>query len=119
VPLSQLADIRVVDGPVKIDREKSSRMSVVRANVRDRDLVGFVDEARPPWRARCRCHRATAGLGRPVREPAARRRPPGAGGAGGAGADLRLLFATLGLRQALLVFANIPFALVGGVWRWP
>ena len=31
---------------MKIDRENGSRMAVVRANVRGRDLVGFVDEAR-------------------------------------------------------------------------
>ena len=45
VALSQLARLEVTDGPVKIEREQSSRMSVVRANVRGRDLVGFVADA--------------------------------------------------------------------------
>ena len=46
VALSQVARIHRVDGPVKIDREDGSRMSVVRANVRGRDMVGFVEAAR-------------------------------------------------------------------------
>ena len=35
-----------MNGPVKVERENSSRMVVVRANVRDRDLVSFVDDAK-------------------------------------------------------------------------
>src|SRR6185312_5427725 len=46
VALSQVALIHRVDGPVKIDREDGSRMAVVRANVRGRDMVGFVESAR-------------------------------------------------------------------------
>ena len=92
-------------------------MAVVRANVRDRDLVGFVDEAK-------------AAVAQQVKLP------PGVRLAWGgqfenqqrAAARLMLvvpvvlalivliLFITLGsLRQALLVLANVPFALVGGV----
>src|SRR4029078_9761021 len=47
VALSQVARIHRVDGPVKIDREDGSRMSVVRANVLGRDMGGFVEAARP------------------------------------------------------------------------
>ena len=46
VSLSQLATIERVSGPVQISRELGSRNTVVIANVRGRDLVGFVDEAR-------------------------------------------------------------------------
>lgn len=46
VPLLSLAEVVKTEGVVKIDRENASRMSVVRANVRDRDLVSFVDEAK-------------------------------------------------------------------------
>jgi cobalt-zinc-cadmium resistance protein CzcA len=46
IPLSQVASLRTVEGPVKVERENSSRLTVVRANVRDRDLVSFVDEAK-------------------------------------------------------------------------
>ncbi|PAF46668.1 cytochrome-c peroxidase [Helicobacter sp. 12S02634-8] len=44
VPITSIAQITEVDGPVTIVRENSRRMSVVRSNVVDRDLGGFVDE---------------------------------------------------------------------------
>jgi cobalt-zinc-cadmium resistance protein CzcA len=117
IPLSHLATLEVIDGPVKIERENSSRMAVVRANVRDRDLVGFVEEAKLAvtknvdlgpgvyikWGGQFENQqRAAARLTLVV--PVV------------LGLIVLLLFATLGtLRQALLVFVNIPFALVGGV----
>jgi len=117
IPLSQLAAIKRTDGPVKIDRENGSRYSVVQANVEGRDLVGFVEEARqriaqsidlPPgylvrWGGQFENQqRAAKRLALVV--PVA----------------LSLIFVVLfmsfgSVRQALLVLANIPFALVGGV----
>ena len=44
-PLTATAGISVTQGPVKLERENSSRFSVVSANVQGRDLVGFVEEA--------------------------------------------------------------------------
>jgi cobalt-zinc-cadmium resistance protein CzcA len=118
IALSQIASLRSIDGPVKIERENSTRMVVVRANVRGRDLVGFVDEARatvarqlslsPGYRLSWggqfeNQQRAAARLALVV--PVA------------LGLIMLLLFMTLGsLRQALLVFINIPFALIGGVF---
>lgn len=115
--LGHLAALRMVDGPVKVERENASRMVVVRANVRGRDLVGFVDEAKarvakqvplPPgyrmaWGGQFENQqRAAARLGMVVPVALA--------------LIFLLLFATLhSVRQALLVFVNIPFALVGGV----
>jgi heavy metal efflux system protein len=117
VRIGDVARVRRVDGPVKVDREAGSRYALVQANVSGRDLVGFVEEAR----------QAVAD-GVPL--------PPGYSlGWGGqfenqqrASARLALvvpvalalifvvLFTSLGsARQALLVLANIPFALVGGV----
>jgi len=46
LPLSQLASIEVVEGPAQINRERISRRIRVEANVRGRDLVSFVEEAR-------------------------------------------------------------------------
>jgi len=117
IALSQVAQLQVTDGPVKIEREQSSRMSVVRANVRDRDLVGFVEEAQ-------------AAVAQKVPLPAGYSLAWGGQFQNQQRAATRLalvvpvalvliigvLFATLGsLRQAMLVFANIPLALVGGV----
>ena len=46
IPLSSLADILEVDGPVVISRESAQRLVVVQANVEGRDVVGFVDDIR-------------------------------------------------------------------------
>ena len=117
VILGAVARLKEVDGPVKVERENAARMSVVRANVRGRDLVGFVDEARarvekevklPPgyhlsWGGQFENQqRASTRLAIVVPVALA--------------LIFLLLFATLGsLRQAALVLVNIPFALVGGI----
>ena len=117
IPLSHVAMLEVVDGPVKIERENSSRMAVVRANVRDRDLVGFVEEAKAAVASQIQLppgvHLSWGGQFENQQRAAARLAlvVPVV-----LGLIVLLLFATLGtLRQALLVFVNIPFALVGGV----
>jgi cobalt-zinc-cadmium resistance protein CzcA len=46
VPLAQLAEIRVEEGPAQISREFGQRRLNVEANVRGRDLESFVREAR-------------------------------------------------------------------------
>ncbi|WQV43733.1 CusA/CzcA family heavy metal efflux RND transporter [Helicobacter pylori] len=46
VPITSIAKIEEVDGPVSIVREDSMRMSVVRSNVVGRDLNSFVEEAK-------------------------------------------------------------------------
>ena len=118
LPLTQLAKLVPMGGPVKVERENSSRMVVVRANVRDRDLVSFVDEAK----ARVAQH---------VALPAGYRIGWGGQFENQQRAAQRLmivvpvalalifllLYTTFGsLRQALLVLLNIPFALIGGVF---
>ena len=46
IPLGQLAEIRIEDGPAQISREAISRRINVETNVRGRDLASFVTEAR-------------------------------------------------------------------------
>ena len=46
VPLGQLTDISVEEGPAQVSRERASRRISIEANVRGRDLAGFVAEAR-------------------------------------------------------------------------
>jgi cobalt-zinc-cadmium resistance protein CzcA len=116
-PLSQLARLVPTQGPVLVAHEDGSRFAAVQANVRGRDLVGFVAQAkqliaqkvplpegvRLQWGGQFENQqRAAARLSLVV--PVA----------------LALIFVLLmttfgSLRQSLLVFANIPFALVGGV----
>ena len=116
--MSSIASIERVDGPVKVDRENAQRYSVIQSNVRDRDLVGFVNEARAAVSARVALppgyrlawggqfenqQRAASRLGFVV--PIA------------LGLIFVLLFSTFGsVRQALLILAMVPFALVGGVF---
>ncbi|MGF6919355.1 efflux RND transporter permease subunit [Paraburkholderia sp. 40] len=42
VPLAEVADIRMEPGPSTIEREQGQRVIMVQANVRGRDLAGFV-----------------------------------------------------------------------------
>jgi cobalt-zinc-cadmium resistance protein CzcA len=46
VPLSQLADIKLREGPATILRESLERRVLVEANVRGRDLVSYVNEGK-------------------------------------------------------------------------
>ncbi|RAI33595.1 efflux RND transporter permease subunit [Rhodoplanes serenus] len=118
VPLTSVAKLERVDGPVKIDRENGRRLALVQSNVGGRDLVGFVDEAKRlvagkvplpegytlTWGGQFENQqRAAARLGIVV--PIA------------LVMIFLLLFATfVSVRQAVLVFVNIPFALIGGVF---
>ena len=46
VPLAELADVRVVEGPSMIKSENGLLRAYIQLNVRGRDEVGFVEEAR-------------------------------------------------------------------------
>ncbi|MBM7114826.1 efflux RND transporter permease subunit [Archangium primigenium] len=46
IPLSQLARVVVEEGPAQVSRENLHRRLTIEANVRGRDLGGFVNEAR-------------------------------------------------------------------------
>ena len=46
VTLSQVADLRLEDGPAQISRDNVRRRTIIQCNVRGRDLAGFVNEAR-------------------------------------------------------------------------
>lgn len=45
IPLSVVADVRIVEGPAMIKSENGRLLNYVTLNVRGRDIVGFVDEA--------------------------------------------------------------------------
>ncbi|HZX30652.1 MAG TPA: CusA/CzcA family heavy metal efflux RND transporter [Rhodocyclaceae bacterium] len=118
VPLSALASLKRVAGPVKVDHQDANRLGVVQANVQGRDLVGFVEEAKArvakeiPLPAGY--HLAWGGQFENQQRAAKRLMLviPVA-----LGLIFHILFTTFGsLRQAVLVFLNIPFALIGGVF---
>jgi cobalt-zinc-cadmium resistance protein CzcA len=118
VPLSVVAKLERTNGPVKVGRESGQRMVVAQTNVRDRDLVGFVNEAKAAVAAQIKLpqgYRITWGGQFENQQRAAARLTvviPIA-----LGLIFMLLFATFGsVRQAALVLTNIPFALMGGVF---
>lgn len=117
IRLAQVASVQVARGPEVISREDGQRRIVVQANVRGRDLGGFVAEAAgkiqaqlplPPgysidWGGQFENQqRATRRL--MIVLPASILIIFG------------LLFSTFqSVRQALLILLNVPFALVGGI----
>ena len=116
-PLGAIATLDTVEGPVRVTRENASRFAVVQSNVRGRDLVGFVAEAKQKIATTVKIpagYRLTWGGQFENQQRAAARLAivvPVA-----LALVVLLLFGTLGsLRQAFLVFSNIPFALIGGV----
>jgi cobalt-zinc-cadmium resistance protein CzcA len=117
VALEQVADIGVTRGPEKIERDEGQRRVVVMANVRGRDLGGFVDDVRgrieqgvtlPPG------YHIEYGGQFENQERAMRRLTlivPIV-----IAVIFVLLFMTFNsVGQALLVVGNVPFALVGGI----
>ncbi|MBS1213366.1 MAG: heavy metal efflux pump, CzcA family, partial [Proteobacteria bacterium] len=118
VPLSAVARIEPVEGVVSVARERGQRFSVVRSNVKGRDLVGFVADARKAVAEKVELpkgyyiqwggqfenqQRAAARLALVI--PVS------------IGLIFLLLFSTFGsVRQAVLVLSNIPLAMVGGVF---
>lgn len=117
VALSSVARLRRTDGPVKIDRELAQRYVVVQTNVRGRDLVGFVEEARRKVEQAMPLpegHRITWGGQFENQQRAAQRLMlvvPVA-----LLLIFFLLFSTFGsVRQAALVLSNVPLALIGGI----
>ena len=117
IPLSSLASIREVDGPVAITRESAKRQVVIQANVDGRDVVSFVDEVR-------------ASIERDITLPAGYYVTFGGQFENQQRAAARLalvvpiaiglifvmLFVTFrSLGQACLIILNIPFAMIGGV----
>jgi cobalt-zinc-cadmium resistance protein CzcA len=117
IPLRELTDMQVVEGPAQISREQASRRIVIEANVVGRDLVRAVQEAQtvvltqvqlPPgyyvtWGGQFENQqRAMARLAIVV--PLV------------IGLISLLLFMTFGnVRQAALILLAIPFAMVGGL----
>ena len=117
IPLRDLAEIRIADGPAQISREHASRRIVIEANVVGRDLVGAVEEAQgsvagqvplPPG------YYLTWGGQFENQQQAMRRLAVVVPLV--IGLIFLLLFFTFGnLRQAALILLAIPFAMVGGL----
>lgn len=117
IPLAQLAEVKLVEGPAQISREDTRRRISVELNVRGRDVAGFVQEAQ-------------SRLAREVKLPAGYYLKWGGTFENLQRASERLLivvplalflifvllFTTFNsVRQAILIYTGIPFAVAGGV----
>ena len=118
IGLDQVATLERTEGPVAVKRENAARFAVVQTNVRGRDLVSFVEDAK-------------AAVARDVKLPAGYRLVWGGQFENQQRAAARLmlvvpvallligvlLYLTFGsAAQALLVMANVPLALIGGIY---
>jgi cobalt-zinc-cadmium resistance protein CzcA len=116
VALSRLVEFKKSAGPVQIEHENGYRKTVVQSNVEGRDLVGFVDEVK-------------AKIEKEVKLPAGYYLSFGGEFENQQRAAARLqlivpialflvfmmLFISFGsIVQALVVFMNVPMALIGG-----
>ncbi|HHJ16930.1 MAG TPA: efflux RND transporter permease subunit [Gammaproteobacteria bacterium] len=116
--LADLVKLERIEGPVAIKRERGNRMAVVIANVSGRDLVSFVEEARQTVAEQLQLpggYYLQWGGQFENQQRAAKRLSAVVPVA------LGLIFLTLfstfrSVRQSVLVLANIPFALIGGVF---
>jgi cobalt-zinc-cadmium resistance protein CzcA len=117
IPLQEVAKLVRTEGPVAVNRENAARYVTIQCNVAGRDLVGFVEEVK-------------AKIGQDVKLPNGYQVVYGGQFENQQRAAARLavvvpvalvlifglLFATFkSLRQATLVLANVPFAMVGGI----
>jgi heavy metal efflux system protein len=118
IPLAELADIKMIEGPVQISREDGIRRIGIELNISGRDIGSFVAEAKQKIKDGVKLpsgyylswggqfenqQRAMTKL--MIIGPVA------------IGLIMLLLFITFGsMRMALLVISNLPFALIGGIF---
>ena len=117
VPLADVAKLEFTTGPVEVNRDKQSRRLVVEFNVRGRDLVSVVDDARAAVAREARLspgYRIDWG-GRFEHYLAARDRLALVVPLALASIVFLLWLAFRSMRPALLILLNVPFAIVGGV----
>lgn len=118
VPLGAVSTIEITDGPTMVKSENARPSAWVYVDVRDRDIVGYVNEAREKVAAQVKLPPGYSLTWSGQFEYAER-------------ASQRLMWivpATIGViflllymafrraREALIVLLTLPFALVGGVW---
>ena len=117
IALSQVASLDLVLGPNQVSRENGKRLVIVSANVRGRDIGSFVDEAEAAIAAQVKVPAGYwttwGGQFEQLKEASERLRivVPVA---------LLVVFGLLfmmfnNLKDGLLVFTGIPFALTGGI----
>ena len=117
IPLSELASIRGVDGPVQINREDEKRRIMVTANVGGSDLGGFVQNAKQKIAAEIKLPPGyTLAYGGEYESLQSGRSRLAIVVPIALFAILALLLIVFGrMRQALMIFTGIPLAISGGI----
>jgi len=117
IPLSRVADIRIVEGPKLISRESQTRRIAIQCNVRGRDVGSFVSEAQEKIAEKVKLpegYRIVWGGQFENMERAQQRLTivvPLALGL----IIILLYFTYLNVVDTLWVFISVPFACIGGV----
>ncbi|MBU5613581.1 efflux RND transporter permease subunit [Geomonas azotofigens] len=118
IPLDQLAEVKMVEGPVQISRQDGVRRIGIEMNVSGRDIGSFVAEAKQKIKDQVKLpsgYYLTWG-GQFENQQRAMNRLMIIGPVAVA-LILLLLYVTFrSIRLALLVISNLPFALIGGIF---
>ncbi len=117
IPISQLADIVVEDGPSEISRDSIRRRLLIQCNVRGRDLAGFVGDAQKTVQAQVQLppgySLAWGGQFQNLQQATARLMIA-------VPVALFLIFSLLyitfnSVKLTLLIYLNVPIAATGGI----
>jgi len=118
IQLAQLADVKMIEGPVQISRQDGIRRIGIEMNVSGRDIGSFVAEAKQKIKDKVQLpagYYLTWG-GQFENQQRAMNKLMVIGPIA-IGLILLLLFVTFrSIRLTLLVISNLPFALIGGVF---
>jgi heavy metal efflux system protein len=118
VPLEQLAEVAMIEGPAQISRQDGVRRIGIEMNITGRDIGSFVAEAKQKIKENVKLpagYYLTWG-GQFENQQRAMNKLMIIGPVA-IGLILLLLFVTFrSIRLALLVISNLPFALIGGVF---
>ncbi|MCX6151489.1 MAG: CusA/CzcA family heavy metal efflux RND transporter [Ignavibacteriales bacterium] len=118
IPIAQLADVTMIEGPVQISRQDGIRRIGIEMNISGRDIGSFVAEAKQKIKENVKFpagYYLTWG-GQFENQQRAMNKLMIIGPIA-IGLILLLLFVTFrSVRLALLVISNLPFALIGGIF---
>ena len=118
IPLEQLADVKMIEGPVQISRQDGIRRIGIEMNISGRDIGGFVAEAKQKIKEKVKLpagYYLTWG-GQFENQQRAMNKLMIIGPVA-IGLILLLLYVAFrSIRLALLVISNLPFSLIGGIF---
>jgi cobalt-zinc-cadmium resistance protein CzcA len=118
IPLEEIADVKISEGPAEITRDNGKRRIVIQNNVRGRDIQSFIDELKIKISSQLKL---PAGYvieygGQFQNLESAKQRLTVAVPIALFFIFTLLFIAFNSVKQGMLVFSGIPFAIVGGIF---